>query len=181
MRKVIFGGACSLDGYFAREDGGVDWLIWSDDVEAIMKEMWPRFDTMVMGRRTWDFTVQAYAGGSKKAKGSYTGMRTYVFSRTLPAGEVEGGAEILNNDPAGFVRHLKQQEGKDIMIMGGGDIARPLLEAGVIDEIGFSIQPVLLGSGVPLWHKMSHQIDLEMLECRSLKGGCAYVTYRVVN
>lgn len=181
MRKVIFGGACSLDGYFAREDGGVDWLTWSEDVEAIMKEMWPRFDTMVMGRRTWDFTVQAYGGDSKKAKASYTGMRTYVFSRTLPAGEVPGGAEILNSDPAGFVRDLKRQDGKDIMIMGGGDIARPLLEAGVIDEIGFSIQPVLLGSGIPLWHKMSHQMDLEMLECRQLKGDCAYVTYRVVN
>jgi dihydrofolate reductase len=49
----------------------------------------------------------------------------------------------------------------------------------VIDEIGFSIQPVLLGSGIPLWHRLSRQIDLELTESRSLKGGCVYVTYRI--
>ena len=180
MRKVIFGGACSLDGYFAREDGGVDWLIWNEDVEAIMREMWPRFDTMVMGRKTWDFTVQAYSGKkSKGSKSSYTGMTTYVFSRTMPAGVVEGGAEVVNSDPGEFVRELKYRDGKEIMIMGGGHLAAALLEAGVIDEIGFSIQPVLLGSGIPLWHKLSRQINLELIESRPLKGGCVYVTYRI--
>jgi len=169
-----------LDGYFAREDGGVDWLIWTEDVEAIMREMWPRFDTMVMGRRTWNFTVQAYSGKkSKGPKSSYTGMTTYVFSRTMPAGEVEGGAGVVNSDPGEFVRGLKQQDGKDIMIMGGGHLASALLEAGVIDAIGFNIQPVLLGSEIPLWHGLSRQINLELKESRTLKGGCVYVTYRI--
>lgn len=40
MRNVVFGGAYSLDGYFAREDGSVDWLRWSGDVQAIVAEMW---------------------------------------------------------------------------------------------------------------------------------------------
>ena len=52
MRKVIFGGANSLDNYFARNDGGVGWLIWSNEAMELMKDFWPRFDTIVMGRKT---------------------------------------------------------------------------------------------------------------------------------
>ena len=65
--------------------------------------------------------------------------------------------------------------------MGGGDLARTLFEAGVIDEIGFNIHPVLLGSGVPLFYEMSRQIDLELLECKPMKNGCIYVLYKVKN
>ena len=74
---------------------------------------------------------------------------------------------------------MKEKPGKDICLMGGGDLARPLFEAGLIDEIGFNIHPVLLGSGIPLFHEMSQQIDLELLECKPFKNGCVYVRYRV--
>jgi dihydrofolate reductase len=181
MRKVIFGGACSLDGYFAREDGAVDWLIWSDDVQKIMAEMWPRFDCMVMGRKTWEHAQKQFSPEDlEKARSLKSGMKEYVFSRTLPAGEAKGGYEIVNADAGEFVGELKKQKGKDIMVMGGGELGCALLDAGVVDEIGFNIQPVLLGSGIPVWHKM-RQVDLELIECRGLKKGCVYVTYRVAN
>ena len=57
--------------------------------------------------------------------------------------------------------------------------ARSLFEAGLIDEVGFNIHPVLLGSGIPLFHPMSRQIDLELRECRAFKNGCVCITYRV--
>jgi dihydrofolate reductase len=63
--------------------------------------------------------------------------------------------------------------------MGGGLLAKSLFEAGLIDEIGFNIHPVLLGSGIPLFHAMNRQIDLELLECKTFKNGCVLVTYRV--
>jgi dihydrofolate reductase len=63
--------------------------------------------------------------------------------------------------------------------MGGGDFAKTLFEANLIDEIGFNIHPVLLGSGIPVFHEMNQQIDLELLECKSFKNGCVLVTYRV--
>jgi dihydrofolate reductase len=78
-------------------------------------------------------------------------------------------------------RGLKEQDGKDVCVMGGGEFAKSLFEAGVIDEIGFNIHSVLLGSGIPLFHKMSRQIDLELIESRALKNGCVYVLYRVKN
>ena len=179
MRKVIFGGANSLDNYFAREDGSVDWLLWSDEVTEIMNDFWPRIDCIVMGRKTYDVAMQsAPKTKGKKAKNPYGDIKTYLFSRTLKTGE-QDGVEIIAADPGKFVGKLKKQKGKDICIMGGGDLARSLFEAGVIDEIGFNIHPVLLGSGVPLFHKMSKQVDLELLECRQMKTGCVYVLYRV--
>lgn len=180
MRKVIFGGANSLDNYFARNDGSVDWLIWSEEVAEIMKDLWPRFDTMIMGRKTWANAQEQFSEEDlEKARSLQSGMKEYVFSRSLPAGPARGGYEIVNDDPGEFVRELKKQDGKDIMVMGGGDLARSLFEAGVIDEIGFNIHPVLLGSGIPLFHEMSRQIDLELIECKPLKSGCVYVLYNV--
>lgn len=181
MRKVTFGGANSLDNYIARKDGAVDWLLWSDEVSEMMSEFWPKIDCIVMGRKTYDVA----AGGStpskaKKKKNPYGNIKTYVFSRTLDPGERDG-VEIVNEDPGKFVRKLKKQKGKKICVMGGGDLARTLFEAGVIDEIGFNIHPVLLGSGIPLFHEMSRQIDLELLECKPFKNGCVYVLYRIRN
>jgi dihydrofolate reductase len=85
------------------------------------------------------------------------------------------------DDAAGFVRRLKNEPGKDICLMGGGQFAKTLFEAGLIDEIGFNIHPVLLGSGIPLFYGMDRQIDLERLECQAFKNGCVYVKYRVKN
>lgn len=179
MRKVIFGGANSLDNYIARTDGAFDWIMHGEEAMELMKDMWPRFDTMIMGRKTYDVTKQ-YMPKDKKAKDQYGDIKTYVFSRTLRPGEKDG-IEILSDDPGKFVKKLKKQKGKDIMIMGGGDLARTLFEAGVIDEIGFNIHPLLLGSGIPLFHQMKRQIDLELIECRPFKNGCIYAYYRVKN
>ena len=78
-----------------------------------------------------------------------------------------------------FIRRLKTEEGKDIFVMGGGLLAKPLFEANLIDEVGVKIHPILLGSGIPLFHGMSRQIDLELIECKSFKNGCVSVSYRV--
>ena len=175
MRKVTFGCANSLDNYIAREDGSYDWLMFSDEAAEVMKNYWPRIDTMVMGRKTWDI-AQKYAS-SEKPHGD---LETYVFSTTLEPG-TRDGVTFVNSEPGEFVRELKQRDGKEICIMSGGSLAKPLLEAGVIDEIGFNIHPVLLGSGVPLFYPMSRQIELELIDCRRFKNGCVYVLYRVKN
>ena len=173
MRKVVFGGANSLDNYFARKNDAVDWLIWSDEVGKIMADYFKTFDTIVMGRRTYEVAVRSGHGG-----GLYAGMKTYVFSRTLKPRSSKN-LEITSEDVAKFVGRIKQQDGKDICIMGGGLLAKSLFEADLIDEIGFNIHPVLLGSGIPIFHEMNHQVNLELIDCKRLKNGCVLVTYRV--
>ena len=173
MRTVTFGGATSLDNFLARVDHAVDWILWGKEAAAVMTDYWKTIDTILMGRKTYEVAVRRGQGG-----GGYPGMKTYVFSRTLPEG-TDGNVTITRDDAADFVRDLKRQDGKDICLMGGGEFARPLFEAGLIDELGFNIHPVLLGSGVPLFHRMNCQIDLELRECKAFKNGCVYVTYRV--
>lgn len=177
MRTVIFGGANSLDNYIAREDGSFDWILWSDEAAELMKEYWSRFDTLIMGRKTFEVAMQ---NSPDAGTDPYKGMTTIVFSRTLDQADFPA-VKVVSADPGEFVRALKTQDGKDICVMGGGDLGRTLFEAGVIDEIGFNIHPLLLGSGVPLFHRMSRQIELELTECRQFKNGCVYVNYRVKN
>jgi dihydrofolate reductase len=173
VRKVTFGGANSLDNYLARKDHSVDWLLWGDEAAAVMADYWKTFDTILMGRKTYEVALR-----HSKGKAPYPAMKTYVFSRTLKS-QADGTVTIISEDAGGFVRELKAQAGKGICLMGGGELAKSLFEAQVIDEIGFNIHPVLLGSGVPLFHPMDRQIDLELLECKPFRNGCVLVTYRV--
>jgi len=175
MRKVIFGGANSLDNFIARKDDAVDWLLFSKDVEKIMKDMWENIDTVVMGRKTYEVAQRMGGGGG----GGYPGVKTYVFSRTIKKPNKKK-LFFVNEDAAAYVRRLKEEkEGKDICVMGGGVLAKSLFEADLIDEIGFNIHPVLLGSGIPLFHEMSRQIDLELKECKQLSSGCVLLTYKI--
>ncbi len=174
MRKVTFGGANSLDNYIARKDGAIDWLLWGEDVMSTITEFWKTIDTVVMGRKTYKPALKQSKGKSNP----YPNIKTYVFSRTLKESP-DKGVEIIREDAAKFVQNLKNQKGKDICVMGGGLLARSLFEANLIDEIGFNIHPVLLGSGIPLFHEMTHQIDLELLDCKKFKNGCVLVSYRV--
>jgi dihydrofolate reductase len=172
VRKITFGGANSLDNYLARPDHAVDWLLWSKEVAAVVADYWKHVDTVLMGRKTYEVALKRGPGGG------YAGVKTYVFSRTLTQ-DPGGGVTLVRGDAAGFVRKLKKQAGKEICLMGGGELARSLFEADLIDEIGFNIHPVLLGSGIPCFHPMRRQINLELLECKTFKNGCVLVTYRV--
>lgn len=176
MRKVTFGGAVSLDNFIAAVNDAMDWLMWSDEVTAVMNEYWPRIDTILMGRKTWEVSRQNPP--PKDTSGEAGGIATYVFSRTL-ARDAAPGATVVSQDAGEFVRELKSQPGKEICLMGGGDLARSLFEADLIDEVGLNIHPLLLGSGVPLFHVMGRRIGLELVECRPFENGCVYMLYRV--
>ena len=174
MRTVTYGAACSLDGFITGPDGSIDWLHFSRDVQEFMTTYWASIDTMLMGRKTYEFAVGQGGGGG----GGMKGITTYIFSRTLD--RVGRGAHLVRDDAGEFVRQLKEQPGKGICVMGGGELAQSLLAAGVIDEIGLNVHPVLLGSGVPFFRDPGRRISLELAESRVIDGGCVLSTYRVV-
>jgi len=64
-------------------------------------------------------------------------------------------------------------------LFGGGELAKSLFEADLIDEVVLNIQPIILGSGIPLFHEMRRQIDLNFLSAIPLKDGGLVVSYRV--
>ena len=183
MRKVTLGLANSLDNYIARKDGGFDWLHWSKEVAEISAKFMKTVDALLIGRKTYDGML-AYG------QTSYPGAKNYVFSHSKKKREAlkkrlaakkkpDRNVEIVTEDAAKFVRELKRRKGKGIVVFGGGELAKSLFEADLIDEVVLNIHPVLLGSGIPLFHEMKQQIDLELVECKVLKGGYLAVTYRV--
>jgi dihydrofolate reductase len=173
-RKVIYGGACSLDGYVIGKDNAIDWLHMSKDVEEIMRKTWASTDTILVGRKTWDF-ARAMGGGGEMPG---VKVKSYVFSRTLTS-MAEKDTELVTTDAGEFVRRLKSQPGKDMIVMSGGNFATSLLKEGLIDEIGMNIHPLLLGAGVPAFLDPGIRVNLELTECRQLDGGCVLVNYRV--
>ena len=171
MRTVTYGAACSLDMFIAGPDESMDWLLWTDDVTAVMAEFWKNVDAVVTGRKTYEFALKAGGGGS------VPGVTGYVCSRTLSDSDVKG--ETIVRDAVPFLHDLKRQPGKGICVMGGGELARSLFEAGLIDEVGVNIHPVLLGAGVPMFPGPFRKTDLELVESRALTGGCVLANYRV--
>lgn len=174
MRTVLYGAACSLDGFITGPDGAIDWLHFSPDVQAIMREFWKDVDTILMGRKTWEVAAQQPGGGG----GGGGRMHTYVFSRTL-APIKKKGVTLVKDDAAEFVRDLKERDGKRICLLGGGELAASLLSAGVVDEVGMNVHPILLGGGAQLFAPVAHRVPLRLTECRQLDGGCVYATYAV--
>ena len=88
MRKISLAMASSLDNFIAREDDGVDWLRWSDDVTSLMEAFWNTIDTVLVGRKTYQLAVRQELDISQ-------GLQTFVFSRTLPA-EADGLVTVVS-------------------------------------------------------------------------------------
>ena len=179
MRKVVYSLTNSLDNFIARTDGSADWILMGDEIMSEFPKLFARFDTVLIGRKTYDFTLQHASEVSQEMSG-FMGMKTYVFSRTLKENS-DAGVKIISDNAGEFVRSLKNESGKDIWLMGGGILAASLLKERLVDEIGVAIQPILLGSGIPLFPDIGMQVDLQMLECKTYKNGIVGLKYRVKN
>jgi dihydrofolate reductase len=172
MRKVLFSVASSLDNYIARQDGAVDWLLWNDEAASFMKELWKKIDTVLWGRKTYEVALRS---GNPL---SHKGVKNYVFSQTMKQSSVKNIA-LIDTDVAQFVRDLKTRKGKDIFLMGGGELAKSLFEAKLIDGLSLNIHPILLGQGVPLFRAINNDVKLVLLDCKTFKNSCLLVSYRV--
>jgi dihydrofolate reductase len=151
MRPVCYSAAVSLDGYIAGPNGEADWIVMDPDMD--FKQLFARFDTVLLGRKSYE-AARRQGGG-----GGMPGMKSYVFSTTLRQADCPGA--LLSGDPGETVRALKQQPGKAIWLFGGGSLFRSLLELGLVDQVQVGIVPVLLGDGLPL---VAHPAKLAKLE-----------------
>jgi dihydrofolate reductase len=177
MRTVTYGAACSLDGFIAGPNTSLDWLHYSKDVSEVMAEYFQTIDTILFGRKTWDH-AQVMSAESPPPEEAFNGIQSYVFSRTLESLS-DPRVRLVRQDAAEFVRDLKKQSGRGICVMGGGELARSLFEADLIDEVGLNIHPILLGGGIPMFPAPGPRVTLKLLNSRVLSGGCVLVNFRV--
>ncbi|MFC9892968.1 dihydrofolate reductase family protein [Nocardia sp. NPDC127579] len=160
MRKLIYYIAVSIDGYIAGPNGEFDFYPHDGEQMADLNADYPEFvpshlrhhvgmavdepnrhcDTVVSGRGTWDAAL------SEGVTSPYAHMRQYVLSSTLRLDDPN--VELVAGDPVGLVRRLKQQDGLDIYLCGGGNLAAQLV--GEIDEMIVKSYPVLAGGGISM-------------------------------
>ncbi|MFC3746592.1 dihydrofolate reductase family protein [Paenibacillus sp. GCM10012306] len=158
-RPVVLYIAASLDGYIAKEDGGVDWL---NDVEGEgdngYSEFYQTIDTVLIGKKTYDQTFEL------ADEFPYPDKQCYVFSRSEqpPSPHVT----FVHEDVAGFVHKLKEQDGAKIWIVGGADILDVLMKEKLVDEFIVTITPIVLGNGIPLFKGDNPEIKLTLKEAK---------------
>ena len=175
-RKVILGFGISIDGYIARRNGAMDFLVIDKEGEAVMADFFAKIDTTVMGRKTAAGWVKMRESGEIPET---PGMANYVVSRRWKPGKREG-FEVVSGSLTAFVKKLKRRPGKDIYLGGGGELARSFLQEDLVDELFIGVGPVLLGDGIPGFPGKFPQRDFKLTECKSYSNGSVGLRYERV-
>ena len=175
-RKVIVHIAASADGYIARPDDDLEWLTSRPapagfyGMNAFMKTI----DTLLLGRKTYEASLRL--GGKFDAK-----TKTIVFSRHAPPADMPPGVEFESGDVAAVVQRLRERQGKDIWLMGGGELIASFLDAQAIDEFVVSVIPVFIGDGIPLIARRPRHVPLELQSVERFDDGLVQLHYRLLH
>ena len=173
-RNVIVHIATSADGYIARPDGDIEWLTSRPapegfyGIEAFMKSI----DTMLLGRKT-------YEAGLRMGATFDSAGRTVVFSRHPPPADAPPGVEFVSDAIGSFLTRLREQPGKDVWLMGGGELIASFLDEHAIDQFVISVVPVFIGDGIPLIARRHRQVPLDLQSVERFEDGLVQLHYWV--
>lgn len=171
VRKLQYLVAASLDGQICRQDGSFDCFPTEGGHVADYLETLKSFDAVLMGRKTYE------VGLKEGVTDPYPWMESYVFSRSMKQSP-NARLQIVSENPVGFVEDLKKRPGRDIYLCGGADLAATLFAANLIDEIVVKLNPLLIGSGIPLFARIGEPADLELFDIKRYESGVVLLSYR---
>jgi dihydrofolate reductase len=175
-RSVIVHIATSADGFIARPDGDLEWLTSRPapppDGFYGMNAFVKTIDTKILGRRTYEASLRLGAKFDSKS-------RFIVFSRHAPPADAPAGVEFVSGAIGPFVSRLREQPGKNIWLMGGGELIASFLDAQAIDEFVISVVPVFIGDGIPLIARRHRHVPLDLQSSERFEDGLVQLHYRV--
>jgi dihydrofolate reductase len=184
MRKLIYSFGVSLDGFIAGPDGKIDWSAPDEELHRFHNQQARELGAQLYGRRLYE-TMRAWETWADDNPSApeyelefariWKATPKIVFSTTLD--EVEGNARLVRDNAAEEAARLKEEPGKDLAV-GGADLASTLMKAGLIDEYGLFVSPVVLGGGTPFFPALDERINLELVETRTFGSRVTYLRYR---
>ena len=190
MRQLIYYIATTIDGFIAHQDGSFDGFSWDESFMKVLFTEFPEtlpahfrgpatreenrwFDAVLMGRKTYE------VGLKDGFTNPYPTLDQYVFSRTMSESP-DPAVTLVKEHPSRFVEQLKKEEGKAIWLCGGADLAGVLLGAGLIDQVIVKLNPVVFGTGIPLFTSEKRITPLELTLSTSYESGHMILHYKVV-
>jgi dihydrofolate reductase len=173
-RKIIVNLATSADGYLARPDGNLDWLTERPAPKGFygLPEFERSTDAKILGRKTYDRSVGL--GARFRADDVH-----YVFSRRPAPASLPVGVKFVDEPIGPWSERLRGQAGKNVWLMGGGDIVGSFLDEGAIDEFIITVVPVFIGEGIPLLVPHHRKVPLRLLRAQPFPDGVVQLHYEV--
>jgi dihydrofolate reductase len=170
MPKIRYIVATSLDGYIAGPNGEYDWIL--PDPEINFAELWAQFDTLLMGRRTYEVAC------TRLGEQSFAGRKLVVASRTLHPAD-HPTINILSNVTRSDLQALRAESAKDIWLMGGGDLFRAVHALNEVDTVEVCVMPALLGGGTKLLPDPAQPAKLALTGTKIYRSGIVSLTYDI--
>ncbi|MBK8515341.1 MAG: dihydrofolate reductase [Saprospiraceae bacterium] len=177
MRKIKLYLAISLNGKIARSDGSVDWLDSIPNPENSdygYAEFYKTIDTTIMGYSTYNQVI------NWGIEWPYMDKKNYVLTRKVGLKNTEF-VEFIAKDHIPFIEQLKEHPGKDIWLVGGGQVNTMLLNANLVDEIYLYTMPLVIPSGIDLFEGLPNETELKLVGIKSYSSGVIESIYQVEN
>lgn len=182
MKKIIAFEWLSLDGYIGGPKGETDWFVWDEEVGIEAKKVQSKTDTLLFGRTTYDIMANYWPTSASASEDPViadfmNGTNKIVFSKTLEKVDWKN-TRLVNEITPEQIKKIKQQADKNILIYGSASIVSQLLKSGLIDEYQIMINPVVLGSGKPLFQNIEEKLTLKVIRTKKFKCGNVMITYQ---
>lgn len=175
MRKIIYYVAMSLDGYIIGPNDNIEGFVADGSgIDKYLSDL-QNFDTVVMGRNTYEF---GFKYGIVPGQPAYGHMEHYIFSNSASYQKLHEKIHLVPRDIS-IVENLKKESGSDIYLCGGSIFAGWLLENQLIDEVKVKLNPVLLGDGLPLFSSTKKMIKLTLKDVQEYDHGLVINSYKI--
>jgi dihydrofolate reductase len=179
-RKIIAFLMVTLDGYHQTTDGDLSWHNVDDEFNEFAAAQIDEADTLLFGRKTYEGMAEFWRSpvALEVDAGMSERMNRYpkiVVSRSLASAQWTPSTLIRDDAPAQLTK-LKDQPGKDIILLGSSSLAASLLDGGVLDELRIMVNPVILGTGDPALAGADRS-SLELARVRQFASGNVLLTY----
>jgi len=177
MRQVIVSNLVSLDGFFESSAKQLDWVVLDEEFFQYAREMLRAADTLLFGRATYQHMAGYWPSAPKdEIADKMNTLHKVVFSSSLEKADWNN-SRLVKSNAAEEIAKLKQQPGKDMVILGSATLASFLLQQGLIDEYRVILNPVLIGAGNPLFKGITHRLRLKLERTRLLASGVIVLYY----